>query len=230
LWGDQWLRVSEKVLKGLNHQLSNRVASIEAMTAMLEPATNGTEDQIIRALMDEVVRLSNLMRLYRLMPSEPRAEAEPVRLQDIIPLVLELHTHHSDLRKISCELNEDPAAEPVCVRPSALMRSLLVLLESVAGHATRAGSQEPITLTCTGDSRSVSIVLEGPSPTAEGLPVGGGSVVEAVQGTLDHAGGQISAARGLLRDEPRIRYELTMPTLRVLREIEAQQKEAGRAT
>jgi hypothetical protein len=217
LWGDQWLRVSEKVLKGLNHQLSNRVASIEAMTAMLDPVNGGADEQIIRALNDEVSRLSTLMHLYRLMPSEPRAEPEPVRFQDVIPLVLELHNHHSDLRTISCKLHEDPAAEPVKVRPSALMRSLLVLLESVAGHATRAKSAEPISLTCSGDAQRVWIVLEGPSPTTEALPPDGGSLGEAVRGTLADAGGEISGERGLVGDRPRIRYELSLPTLRALR-------------
>lgn len=219
LWGDQWLRVSEKVLKGLNHQLSNRVASIEALSAMIEPGATADET-IVRALTDEVARLSHVMRLYRLLPPEPTAAPEPVRPQDIIPHLLELHAHHSDLRRVECELVEDPAAEPLCVRPSALLRSLLVLFESVAGHAARAGSSGPISLRYRGDSVRVIIVLEGPSPTSEPLATGEGSVVAAVRATLEHAVAHIRAERWLREGQPWLRYEIALPTLSMFRAME----------
>jgi hypothetical protein len=35
-WGDQWLRVAEKLMKGLNHQFTNRIASLDASVSLME--------------------------------------------------------------------------------------------------------------------------------------------------------------------------------------------------
>src|SRR5574338_536095 len=96
VWGDQWLRVNEKVLKGLNHQLTNRLAALEAVSQLFEPG-EATDAQLVEALAREVERVGTLLRLYRLLPAEPTALPETVRVQDIVPAVLELHTHHADL-------------------------------------------------------------------------------------------------------------------------------------
>jgi hypothetical protein len=138
VWGDQWLRVSEKVLKGLNHQLTNRIASLEAVVGIFQDG-EPFEPEVIAALAQEVSRLNHLLVLFRCMPAEPFAGAEPVRLQDIVPQVLELHGHHADLRGVAVEVDADFDTLPVLVRPSALLRCLLVVLESGAGNALRAG-------------------------------------------------------------------------------------------
>jgi hypothetical protein len=133
------LRVNEKVLKGLNHQLTNRIAALDAVTLLFEPGER-TDPELVQTLSREVERVGTLLRLYRMLPAEPTALPEPVRVQDIIPCVLELHTHHADLRGVTCVLSKAGDPDPVCVRPSALLRSLLVLLESAAGHTCRSCS------------------------------------------------------------------------------------------
>jgi signal transduction histidine kinase len=219
VWGDQWLRVNEKVLKGLNHQLTNRVASIDGVVGVLEPG-EPLDEQMLAALRGELQRLDTLLRLYRLLPAEPSVAPEPVRLQDVLSQVVELHTYHSDLRSVPCELIEDPDAEPVCVRPSALLRSLLVLLESAAGHARRSGSEAPIVLRLMGRGAHVAIAVEGPSPTTDALFSGGGSLVDAVRSSVAHVDGSIEATRGSTDAGPFIRYELTLPSLRETRRRE----------
>ena len=168
VWGDQWLRVNEKVLKGLNHQLTNRVAALEAVTHLFEPGET-IDAQLMDTMAREVERVSTLLRLYRMLPAEPTALPEAIRVQDIVPSVLELHTYHSDLRGVACVLGEATDPEPVCVRPSALLRSLLVLLESAAGHTSRTGSGLPIVLAYDGTPTTVTISIEAPSPNANGL-------------------------------------------------------------
>ena len=212
VWGDQWLRVNEKVLKGLNHQLTNRLAGLEAITHMLEPGTT-TDSELVRMLVGEVERVGTLLRLYRMLPAEPTALPEPVRVQDIIPCVLELHTYHADLRGVTCLLGETSDPEPVCIRPSALLRSLLVLLESAAGHTSRTGSGLPIVLGYKGTPTVVTISIEAPSPNADGLFAGSGSLIDAVRSALAHAGGSIFAARDSRDGHPIISYRLTLPTL-----------------
>lgn len=212
VWGDQWLRVNEKVLKGLNHQLTNRVAALEAVTHLFEPGET-IDAQLMDTMAREVERVSTLLRLYRMLPAEPTALPEAIRVQDIVPSVLELHTYHSDLRGVACVLGEATDPEPVCVRPSALLRSLLVLLESAAGHTSRTGSGLPIVLAYAGTPTTVTISIEAPSPNANGLFAGSGSLIDAVRSALGHAGGRVHAARDSREGLPLITYQLTLPTL-----------------
>lgn len=212
VWGDQWLRVNEKVLKGLNHQLTNRLAALEAITQLFDPA-DGSDPQLMQTLSREVERVGTLLRLYRMLPAEPTALPEAVRVQDIIPAVLELHTYHADLRGVACLMGEASDPEPVCVRPSALLRSLLVLLESAAGHTSRTGSGLPIILGYAGSPTVVTISIEAPSPNAEGLFAGSGSLIDAVRSALAHAGGTVFAGRESRDGLPILVYRLTLPTL-----------------
>ena len=213
VWGDQWLRVSEKVLKGLNHQLTNRVASLEAAVGIFQDG-EPFEPEVIAALAQEVTRLNHLLGLFRSLPAEHFADAEPVRLQDIVPQVLELHGHHADLRRIDVALDGDPETLPLLVRPSALLRCLLVVLESGAGNALRSGGPSPLTLSYSGDATSVRVVFEAPQPEGQAVFTGEGSLVHAVRNALAHASADVTVTvlRTVAGGE-RIRYELQLPTL-----------------
>jgi hypothetical protein len=212
VWGDQWLRVNEKVLKGLNHQLTNRLAALEAITQLFDPG-DSADPQLVQTLGHEVDRVGTLLRLYRMLPAEPTALPEAVRVQDIIPSVLELHTYHADLGGVACLLGEASDPEPVCVRPSALLRSLLVLLESAAGHTSRTGGGLPIVLGYAGSATTVTISIEAPSPNVDGLFAGSGSLIDAVRSALAHAGGTVFAGRESRDGLPILVYRLTLPTL-----------------
>ena len=216
VWGDQWLRVNEKVLKGLNHQLTNRLAALEAVAQLFEPG-EPTDRQLVDTLGREVERVATLLRLYRMMPAEPTAAPDAVRVQDIIPSVLELHTYHADLRGVTCLLGETGDPQPVCVRASALLRSLLVLLESAAGHTSRTGSGLPIVLSYGGTPTTVTITIEAPSPNAESLFAGSGSLIDAVGSAIAHARGSIHASVQSRDGVSVVSYRLTLPTLSELR-------------
>ncbi|MGQ0650565.1 MAG: hypothetical protein ACT4P7_23750 [Gemmatimonadaceae bacterium] len=221
VWGDQWLRVSEKVIKGLNHQLTNRVASLEAVVALFDDDEGELPDpQLVKSLAQEVKRLSHLLQLYRLMPAEPFVTTEPVRLQDVIPQVMELHAHHTDLRGIPIEITSPGDVQPVLVRPSAILRCLLVLLESAAGNALRSGHALTLALTYGGDAKRVFVRFEGPTPSGQLVFTGDGSLLHAVHSALAHA--HVSATAELIHATPcdRIRYEVTLPTLAEARRIE----------
>ncbi|HEX4934182.1 MAG TPA: hypothetical protein VFV33_13425 [Gemmatimonadaceae bacterium] len=215
VWGDQWLRVSEKVLKGLNHQLTNRIASLEAVVGIFQDG-EPFEPQLITALAQEVSRLNHLLQLYRCMPAEPFAGAEPVRLQDILPQVLELHGHHADLRGVTVDVEADDQTLPLLVRPSALLRCLLVVLESGAGNALRSGAtgaSAPLRLSYSGTSMHVGVVLEAPQPEGQPIFTGEGSLVHAVRSALAHAFAEVAVTVVNTARGERIRYELRFPTL-----------------
>ncbi|MBK8247776.1 MAG: HAMP domain-containing histidine kinase [Gemmatimonadetes bacterium] len=217
VWGDQWLRVSEKVIKGLNHQLTNRVASLEAVVTLLGDEEEVPDLQLMGSLAQEVKRLNQLLHLYRLMPAEPFVTTEPVRLQDAVTQVMELHGHHADLRGIPIEVDRAADTPPVLVRPSALLRCLLVLLESAAGNALRAGATGTLHVAYGGDADTVWVTFEAPCPPAQLLFTGDGSLVGAVNSALAHVHGHADVQ--LLRDgsTERIRYTVQLPTLAAAR-------------
>ena len=64
-----------------------------------------------------------------------------------------------------------------------------------------------------GTPTTVTITIEAPSPNADGLFAGSGSVVEAVRSALAHAGGKVHAERGAREGLPPISYRLDLPTL-----------------
>lgn len=219
-WGDQWLRVSEKVVKGLNHQLTNRVASLEAVVALLGDEQEPPDRELMQSLAQEVTRLSRLLQLYRALPAEPFVTTEAVRIQDVIPQVVELHSHHSDLRGIPVVIDAAQDTPPVLVRPSALLRSLLVLLESCAGNAQRSGCAAELHLSYGGDQKRVYITFEAPTSSGQLLFTGEGSLVHAVRMTLAHAHGTAEAAITAAMPCERLRYEVVIPTLTEARRIE----------
>jgi hypothetical protein len=219
VWGDQWLRVSEKVIKGLNHQLTNRVASLDAVLTLLGDEDEVPDVQLMSSLAQEVKRLNGLLHLYRLMPAEPFVTTEPVRLQDVVSQVMELHGHHADLRGVPIEVDRGGDTAPVLVRPSALVRSLLVLLESAAGNALRAGSAGTLHVSYGGDADRVYVTFEAPCPPGQLLFTGDGSLVAAANSALAHAHGDVTVETIHGTDGERIRYTVVMPTLAAARRL-----------
>ena len=220
VWGDQWLRVSEKVMKGLNHQLTNRVASLEAVAVLFDDDEEPPSRPLVKSLLQEVKRLTQLLHLYRLLPAEPFVVTEPVLLQDVMTQVMELHGHHSDLRGIPIQVTAANDVQPVLVRPSALLRCLLVLLESAAGNALRSGCQASLNLSYGGDQKHVFVRFESHTPNGQLLFTGDGSLLHAVQSALAHA--HATASADVIHTQPcdRIRYEVVLPTLGEARRIE----------
>lgn len=223
LWGDQWLRVSEKVLKGLNVELTDRVAAMQALVAQLTVGT-APDSAMVRSIGQEMGRLHHLLQLFRAMPAEPFVVTEPMRLQDVIPQVIDLHGHHADLKRIPVKVEAQGDVAPVLVRPSALLRCLLVLLESAAGNALRSGCAAALDLSYGGDASRVFVHFEGPAPGGTLLFTGDGSLVHAVRTALAHAHGTADAH--LIAGAPcaRIRYEVALPTLAEARRLESEGK------
>jgi hypothetical protein len=219
VWGDHWLRVNEKVLKGLNHKLTNRVAALEAVVTIFDPA-EGPDPELVQALAAEVRQLHELLRLFRLMPAEPFAEAEACRLQDVMPQVLQLHGHHADLKEIAFELHEDKEACPILVRQSALLRCLLVVLEAAAGNALRSGVDHPLQISYTQHNTDVVISIAGPATPSQLIFSDEGSLIHAVRTALAHAHASVDGHATPMDGYDRVRYELRLPTLAEARRLE----------
>lgn len=219
-WGDQWLRVSEKLLKGLNHQFTNRLTSLGALLDLMRPGSP-PEEGVVDALSDEVTRLGRLLRLYRSLSADGLMVPEATRLQDLLPMALSLHEHHPDLKYMKCELHADPETAPVLVRQAALLRALLVLLENVAGSVMRSESGREMQVSYGNDGESVWVRFEGTAPPDQLLFSGEGTLLHTVRTELAHAAG--TADGSIRRDESsaRIEYVVRLPTLASARRVMA---------
>jgi hypothetical protein len=215
-WGDQWLRVSEKVLKGLNHQLTNRVTSLDAIAAILAPEI-AQEENVAGTMQAEVRRLHELLFLYRSLTFDHAATPEAVRLQDVLPVVTAMHEHHVDLRHIQSIVTGDVNTEPVLVRHSALLRCLLVVLESVAGNSHRSGARSAIAVEFGNEGKENFVRMKGPAPKDQLLFSGEGSLLHAVRAALSHARGSIEGRITRSPEKAWIEYELRLPTLSAVR-------------
>lgn len=211
-WGDQWLRVAEKILKGLNHELSDRVASLDASTGQLAPE-QPVAAAVVEVVRDDVTLLHHLLALYRSLTTEAIAAPEPTRLQDVVPLVVRLHEHHGDLRVVQCQVRADPDTEPVLVRQAAFTRCVLVLLASVAGNTLRSGAPRLVTMEFGTEGPEVVMRFMGSAPRDQLLFSGEGSLLHAVRAALAHAGGTVEGAVRRTGEHGHLMYEMRLPAL-----------------
>jgi signal transduction histidine kinase len=211
---ETWLTVSDALLRGLNHALSNRAATVGAVSGVLDPAEPPSE-VIVQVLRDEAQRLDELLQLARMLPGQRGAVAEPVHLPDVVPAAVALHTHHFDLRDTLCRVDDSATTVmPVLADPTALSHALLLLLTA----AKRSAAGAEVLLWHRGDGERVTLTLECARATESDehdreLTAAAAAMLLASDGSatrLAGAGGTDGGAR----------YELTLPTLAAARRAE----------
>jgi hypothetical protein len=210
-WGDQWLRVSEKLLKGLNNELATRVANLELAVGKLEGENAAADRAFVKGLGKEVIKLNDLLQLYRALNAETLESPEPVRLQDLVPQAVSLHEHHVDLHHIPCQVTGHAGTEPVRVRHMALVRCAIVLLASVGGHALRSKRLDPITLEFGTENAETWLRMRGAAPGGQLLFSGQGSLLHAVRAALAHAHASAEGVIHRSHEGDTIEYELRFP-------------------
>lgn len=163
-----WLEVSDGLLRGLGHSLNNRLAALAALTQLADGA-GGMEMAAFRDALDsEAGRLERVIQLLRLLPSG-RAPY-PVRIEEVLPQVLDLHRVHSEFPETEYEPFCADDVLPMRVEPSLLTRALLVFL-TVAVRRVRAEGGTRVLLHCGGDERYTSVTARcGGVRPSEGSP------------------------------------------------------------
>ncbi|MHB1297637.1 MAG: hypothetical protein ACYC0B_03830 [Gemmatimonadaceae bacterium] len=135
---EDWLPVQEGLLRGLNHALSNRLASVSALAMLVEGSDKlpvGMQD----VLSDDVEKLSELLTLYRALPASVESRREPMRSGDAIARARALIEHHPECRDLTMgPIVEPEDAEPVSLMGRDAVRASVLLLLSVAHGAPSA--------------------------------------------------------------------------------------------
>jgi hypothetical protein len=208
-----WLVVSDALLRGLNHALSNRAATVGAVSGVLD-ASEPPSAAIVDVLRDEAARLDELLQLARLLPGQ-RGGPEPIHLPDVVPAAVALHGYHFDLRDTPCDLEGEASVMPVLAEPTALTHALLMLLTA----AKLAADGGTVALRHHGDDERVTLTLEALPP--DDSTAASGSAEEHAM--LAAARTLLSASHAVVEHRTTERgalYALTLPTLTAARRAE----------
>jgi hypothetical protein len=211
--GDAWLSVSDDLLWGFNHALSNRLAAIASITRILEYSDTGL-DPLLAALSDEVVTLEGTLKLLRLLPRSTRSVAEPVLLNELIPEVLRLHGIRADASDLRVEVLHDEGLQPVWIDSARLAHALLIVLAVVTRTAV-VRREGVITVHARSTTELATIVFAVPDDPPPALwTTFRAAEVERVRRLVADAGGEFVEGDG---EDPRGSVMIRLPTLLAVR-------------
>jgi hypothetical protein len=127
-----WTDVLDKLILGVTHQISNRVATLAGVSDIL--ANDPSVPPILRALSDEVPRLEESIRLLRLLaiPDDEREEA--LEAPRVVHDAVALATVHPDYKNTHYDVADGRDVPPVLARPTELTHAVLVALTDAASR------------------------------------------------------------------------------------------------
>ena len=221
---DAWLNVSDSLLHGVNHALSNRLAALGAIARILEHS-DATRDPLIEILIGELGQIENVAGLLHLLPRDQRADAEPIHLPDLLGDTIALHRLQGPLRDTRYEVEESSTTLPVWAKRWTLIHSLLMLLNAAARAAQIRGDQS-VVVRYGGDEAFVSLTVEAPLMAEDSQRTGSHpeELLNAVDVGAVAALLKISDGVLIAEEEPggsyAARFEVRLPTL-----VEARRRE-----
>jgi signal transduction histidine kinase len=129
---DDWNSTLERLIVGISHHISNRVAILSGISDLLasDPAP---PSPILRALSSEVPQLEEAIRLLRLL-GDPEESLEAIEPIQVVRDALALAALHPDLKGITYT-TEGEQAPPVFTRPVTTTHDLLIAITHAAAES-----------------------------------------------------------------------------------------------
>jgi nitrogen-specific signal transduction histidine kinase len=210
-----WLETSDAVLRGLNHEFSNRL-SLARLAPQLSALLAAGEPELQKLATDagRSEDLLNLLRLYRLMVFVTNEPADPVLVADCTTDAVDLFKHHTAFRDLEIRVQADATIPPVLMSPTSLTQSILLLLCAAARQVSvQPGESGAIVLDFAADANAVRISAHG---TEAGARTSGGTQPEfaALRYLIRDVEGTVGAMRGGV--------VMSIATLARLRQLEKQ--------
>jgi hypothetical protein len=140
-FADAWCAVSEALVRGLAHGLSNRIATIGTIAELLR--VNGDDPIALSDMLGvEMRQLEDMVEQMRALSARYTARQEAFRLSDAVAGAMALHGYHPDRRSIAITIEPGDEARPVLGDITRLQRELILLLDAATNaalaHASRA--------------------------------------------------------------------------------------------
>ncbi len=142
-FADAWAIVSETLVRGLAHALSNRIATIATIAELMRV---GGDDPLAMSEMlgVETQRLEDLLEQLRALSTRRSGRLEAMRLSDAVAGAMVLHSYHPERRSIAITIEPGDESRPVLGDAIRLQRELIILLDAAtnaalahASHAAR---------------------------------------------------------------------------------------------
>jgi hypothetical protein len=202
-----WEQTREAVLRGLNHAMSNRVASLSGLTRILAPGA-AEAGPVVAALQAEVERLEQLFNLYALLPAGTSSYVEPLELPRVLSAVAAMHEVRGDLDSPRCTVAADPDTRPIRGHRARVAHACLGVL-GLAAHADRDAALEIGCSSSGADSivrvGTVRVEAAGAEAGEPALAAGAEAEIEA---KVEAAGGRLSREPGTATS-----WEIRFPAL-----------------
>ncbi|MEO8879961.1 MAG: hypothetical protein ABI446_06145 [Gemmatimonadaceae bacterium] len=140
-FAEAWSAVSETLVRGLAHALSNRIATVGTIAELLrldgdDPAT------MSEMLAVETRRLEDLLEQMRALSMHHSGRHEAMRLSDAVAGAMALHSYHPERRSVAITIEPGDESRPVLGDAIRLQRELVLLLDaattSALAHVSRA--------------------------------------------------------------------------------------------
>jgi len=151
---DRWAPVLEKLLIGVTHNISNRVATLAGVSDIL--SGDPTIPPVLRALSDEVPRLEEAIRLLRLLAAPGEEGEEALEATRVTDDAISLAQLHPACRNVTFRIEGRAEVPPVIARPTELTHALVIVLTAASGTASVPDKSGP------GDGRSSTPVTDIP--------------------------------------------------------------------
>jgi signal transduction histidine kinase len=139
-YGEAWASVSETLVRGIAHALSNRIATIGTIAELLRV---GGDDPLSMSEMlgIETERLEDLLEQMRALSATSAGRMEAMRLSDAVAGAMALHSYHPERRVVAVTVEPGDESRPVLGDPQLLQRDLLILLDAATRAAITLGSR-----------------------------------------------------------------------------------------
>jgi nitrogen-specific signal transduction histidine kinase len=203
---EAWLDTSDAVLRGLNHEFSNRLSLARLAPQLSELLATGEHDLArIAADSNRSDDMVQLLRLYRLMVFSSTDPAEPLLVADVAADAIDLFKHHTVFRDLDVRLDCGGSIQPILLNPTSATQAVLLLLCAAARQlAVPPGDSGAIVLRCACTEDAVSLtaaadespVLETPVDPPE-LPALR-YLIRNVEGQVAQSGPSLTMSLGTL--------------------------------
>jgi hypothetical protein len=183
---DTWARLSDSLIGGIAHALSNRIATLSALSELMrmEDAPSENADMLRK----EVGRLELLVQHLRLLGDESAVPAEALQLPEVTAAAIALHGYHRDFRDVTVLVGGETSVQPVHVQRSRLLRVLLMLL---AASAMAAGRDHAVHATFSAEDALVRVTI-GPDGKAKWNANPSDALLDGARAWLGDSEGSVS--------------------------------------